>query len=208
MPIKNPSSFVPCLSLIALFNGVTFLNQSQGAVLPPVVHTVNLGWNIVPETGVQGYRIYVGNESQQYTQTYDTGTDVTFPVDGLEFGKTYYFAVKAIGGNGLESNFSKELQVTIAPPSLPFGTSLASTGVGQTGLQWSFPRSELGASPEFIVEASNDLVNWTQVATVMPSESVGGDLQSVRFSWAVEISDNRKFFRLTARNWMGFSAAE
>src|SRR6478609_6684329 len=50
-------------------------------------NTVNLGWNPVTEPGIQGYRVHVGSTQNQFTQTYDTGTDTTFSVSDLEPGK-------------------------------------------------------------------------------------------------------------------------
>ncbi len=147
--------------------------------------------------------VYAGTASRQYTQIYDAGTTPAFSVASMEFGKTYYFAVKTIGGTGLESDFSEELVVKIAPPPLPVSGGISMNGSGQAGLNWSYPAAALGSSPEFIVEASSDLAQWTQVGTVLPEQAVGGDSQSLQFSWPIAISGLRQFYRLTARNWMG-----
>ena len=167
------------------------------------LHTVPLAWNAATESGIQGYKVYVGTASQQYTQIYDAGTTPAFSVDALEFGKTYYFAVKTIGSTGLESDFSGELVVKIAPPSLPVSGGISMNGSGQNGLNWSYPTAALDSSPEFIVEASSDLVQWTQVGTVLPEQSTGGNSQTLQFSWPITISGPQKFYRLTAKNWMG-----
>ena len=182
------------------------MDLAGAATTPPVtLHTVNLGWDVVPDAGITGYKIYVGTQSQQYTESYDTGFQTTFSASGREFGKTYYFVVTAIGSTGLESVISDQLAVTVAPPPLPVGGQMVSNGSGQPGLQWTFPRSALDSSPAFIVQASSDLVNWTVVDTVLPGQSTGGDAQTLQFNWPVAITGNQKFYRLTARNWMGES---
>lgn len=145
----------------------------------------------------------MGTASRQYTQIYDAGTTPAFSVGSMEFGKTYYFAVKSVGGTGLESDFSGELVVKIAPPPLPVSGGISMNGSGQAGLNWSYPVAELGSSPEIIVEASPDLAQWMQVGTVPPEQATGGDPQSLRFSWPISISGPRQFYRLTAGNWLG-----
>ncbi len=181
---------------------------SVDSSLPPVtLHGLNLAWNAVSGTNVTGYKVYVGTQSEQYTATYATGGGTTFPLTGLEFGRTYYLAVSAVGDTGVESSLSVELIVTIAPPPLPTGSQLRSTASGVLALEWTLPTSAIGSSPEFIVQASPDLVNWTQVATVLATDAVGGDKQSQRFSWSVPRTAGQMFYRLTAENWLGSSTA-
>jgi hypothetical protein len=196
MTFKNPLGILKLFALMAL----QWLVPAAGAA---TFHTVPLAWNAVPESGIQGYKVYVGTASRQYSQIYDAGTTPAFSVAAMEFGKTYYFAVTTIGGSGLESDFSTELVVKVAPPPLPVGGAISTDASGQAGLNWSFPVTALDSLPEFIVEASNDLVTWTQVDTVQPAQATGSDSQTLRFSWPFTISGPRKFYRLTARNWLG-----
>jgi len=197
MTVKN---LLVILKSFALMAGAQLVAPLAGAA---TFHTVPLAWNADTESGIQSYKVYVGTASQQYTQIFDAGTTPELSVAAMEFGKTYYFAVKSIGGNGLESDFSTELVVKIAPPPLPLNGGIAANASGQTGLNWSFPVSALDSLPEFIVEASDDLVTWVQAGTVLPEESTGGDSQTLLFSWPVNVSGLRKFYRLTSRNWLG-----
>ncbi|MEO7100592.1 MAG: Ig-like domain-containing protein [Luteolibacter sp.] len=107
--------------------GLTF-NLLNAAITPTTTfHTISLTWNAVPELNIQGYRLYVGTQSQQYTQTYNTGTQITYPVDQLEAGKTYYFAVRAVGSTGVEGPLSVELPVTINPQPIAVADSYSAT---------------------------------------------------------------------------------
>ena len=191
--------------IFALATCVLPHHHAKAAVTPPTVslHTAKLAWNPVPQLDIQGYRVYVGTQSHQYTQTLNVGKVTTYPVNSLEFGKTYYFTVSAIGSTGLEGSSSTELVVTIAPPPLPVGGRISLNGSGKRDLQWTFPKSALGSSPEFIVYASPDLVNWSKFDTVTLAQSTGSDSQSLEFSWPVVITGPKMFFRITARNWMG-----
>jgi hypothetical protein len=179
--------------------GALFAISAKAATLNPI----KLGWNAVPETGIQGYKVYVGTASNQYTLTYDAGTNLTLTIPDRVLGTTYYFVVKAIGSTGLESPYSQEVAVTIAPPPLPVGGGMTTNGSGQRALSWSFPKAALTGSPEFIIEQSTNLVNWTVAATVLPSASTGGTTQMANFSWPMAVSGTRRFYRLTARNWLG-----
>ena len=190
--------------LLSVLAAAFSMGLANAAVIPGT-KTVTLGWNAVPQTDIQGYRVSVGTQSGQYTQTLNTGTATSMPVDNLEVGQTYYFTVVAIGSTGLESPPSTELRLTIAPPPLPLGSSVAASGAGVLKLQWTFPSSAMDSSPEFIVQASSDLRIWTQVATVLAKDSVGGNAQSTQFSWDIPQTDSQMFYRLTAKNWLGTS---
>lgn len=199
MSNSNPSSILKSVSVATLALGALATVSATAATF----HTVNLAWNAVPETGIQGYRIYAGTATGVYSQTFEAGTSLSVPVPSREFGVTYYFSVKAIGSTGLESLYAQELVLTIAPPPLPAGGGMTTNGSGQQALTWTFPKTALTSSPQFIIQQSADLVNWTVAATVLPSASTGGTTQTANFSWPIVISGARKFYRLTAKNWMG-----
>lgn len=169
------------------------------------LHTVTLAWDANPEIDISGYRLYMGTVSQQYSQTIDAGSNTTLPVGSLEFGTTYYFAVSAINNAGVESELSKELVVTVAPPPVPLVAGILKSGSGQMGLNWSFLKSALGTLPEFVISVSSDLKVWTEVAMISLEQATGEDSQSLQFSWPIVVSGPRMFYRLTAINWMGAS---
>lgn len=165
-------------------------------------HTLPLAWNAPAEGEVSAYKVYVGTESAQYTQVLDAGTNLRMSVANLEFGETYYFSVTAIGSTGLESLLSPEISVTIAKPPLPLDVGISVSESGEAGLNWSYPVSAFSSSLKIIVESSPDLVSWTEVATVLPAASTGGDSQTAQFSWPLTVTGPRNFYRLTAKNWM------
>ena len=73
---------------------------------------VTLAWNPSLGTGVAGYRLYYGPASRQYTHSIDAGTATTNTVSGLEDGVTYFYAVTAYTGSGVESDLSNEVRST------------------------------------------------------------------------------------------------
>ena len=116
---SGPTQKRALAQIIILFATViglhSYLTTTAKATTVPL-QTVTLGWNAVPETDIQGYKVYVGTQSLQYTASYLTGNQLTYPVANLTSGQTYYFAVTAIGYGGLESLYSTELVSTLPLP--------------------------------------------------------------------------------------------
>lgn len=174
------------------------------AIAAPL-NSIEIGWDAVSEPGIEGYKVYVGTASNQYSRTYDAGTNLSLTVPDLVWGTTYFFAVKSIDSTGLESAYSDEFVLTIATPPLPTGGGMTVDATGLLALTWSFPTAAMSSAPEFIIEQSSNLVNWTVAATIPASSPTGGTGDSADFSWPIGFSGARKFYRLTARNWLGTS---
>lgn len=205
MPIANPilsslKSVWLALATIAITTTVT-----QAVSTPPPLQSMQLGWDAVPEAGISNYKVYVGTASQQYSRVLDAGTAISVAIGDLEYGQTYYFAVKAVGIAGIEGAPSNELVVTISPPPLPVGTSLTAAGTVTRSLSWTFPKSAMSSSPEFIVYQSTDLVNWTVAEIVLPAQYSSEDSLNVKFERPLNSSSPRIFYRITASNWLGKS---
>ena len=91
------------------------MHSLDAAFAPPSpMVTVKLAWNPVTNTVIQGYRLYVGTASNQYSRLYETGANSTFSVGELVSGQTYYFAVRAVGNSGVEGDRSVELVVPVS----------------------------------------------------------------------------------------------
>jgi Bacterial Ig domain/Fibronectin type III domain len=89
--------------------------------------SVTLGWDPDPGSAIVGYRLYDGVASRAYTNVIDTGTATTQAVSNLTVGVTYFFAVTAVGTNGLESDYSAEISYTVPlPTNIPPTISLTS----------------------------------------------------------------------------------
>ena len=82
------------------------------AIPPALAGDVTLQWDLNPETGIAGYRVYYGTASRTYSAPIPAGLQSAHTVAGLATG-TYYFAVTAFNIDGLESAFSNEVSTTV-----------------------------------------------------------------------------------------------
>jgi hypothetical protein len=81
---------------------------------------VTLSWNPptanadgTPLTDLDGYIVYVGTQSGNYSQNIDVGNVTTYQVNNLTTGLTYYFAATAYDTSDNESDYSSEVSKTI-----------------------------------------------------------------------------------------------
>ena len=78
--------------------------------LPVLADQVVLTWDApVDTTGIVGYRLYWGPDARVYTNSITCATCKTNTVSGLRPNFRYYFAATSVGTNGLESDFSNEV---------------------------------------------------------------------------------------------------
>lgn len=93
---------------------------------------VRLAWDAPdPPAEPIGYRIYQGLASGVYDKHVDAGTQMTWTMQGLEPGKTYYFAATALYPDNVESEYSNEVFRLIPVVGVP-GT-LRITGIKVEG---------------------------------------------------------------------------
>ena len=118
---------VPFLAFLVVTGPLSFLKAEAAQV--------SLTWNApatftdgTPVTGLDGYKLYVGNASGVYQQGIDVGNQTSYALSDLSDGATYYFAVTAYGTDGMESAYSHELVMTF--PALPVTYTIAATSEG------------------------------------------------------------------------------
>ena len=137
---------------------------------------VRLAWDASPSTQVAGYYVDYGTSPGAYTQTLNAGPSTESTVTGLVDGRTYYFAVRAYGSDGLVSPRSNEVVFTTpAACRMDFsGSSLRIGGRGgsgtfalttPSGCSWS-----LGSSADWLtVNAPTGMDSSTVTFNVAPN---------------------------------------
>jgi len=81
-----------------------------------------LAWDPPLSGAVEGYRVYVGQRSGVYTESYDVGTFTSFTYEDATPTTAYYFAVAAYVG-GLEGPLVEVSTITTTVATLPPTTS-------------------------------------------------------------------------------------
>jgi fibronectin type 3 domain-containing protein len=89
-----------------------------GLVASVAAAEVTLAWDPSPDERVTNYRVYWGYQSRNYTGSFDVGNVTTATVGSLVAGTHYFFAVTATTPDGLESDFSNEVDYTVPLPPL------------------------------------------------------------------------------------------
>jgi hypothetical protein len=75
--------------------------------------TATLSWLPVTSTNLAGYKVYMGTAPGVYGQSFSVGNVTSYVVNGLSIGNTYYFAVTAYNGSGVESGYSNVVSKSI-----------------------------------------------------------------------------------------------
>ncbi len=106
--------------------------------IPAAGATVTVAWDANPEPEVVGYIVHWGTESGRYSWSRQvTGTQCI--IDGLEEGRTYYFALQAVSSGGLTSPFSEEASTTITgrPTLVTFSSDVRAPATVGLPMTWS-----------------------------------------------------------------------
>jgi len=116
-------------------------------------------WNKSADTNVQGYKVYYGTVSQQYTNSIVAGNATNASVTGIKTGVTYYFAATSYNAAGWESSYSPEISYTV-----PVVTNAPLTSAVSSASGFNFSVNGTAASL-YVVVASTNLTYWAALAT-------------------------------------------
>ena len=96
---------------LAVHLGLAAAANAQG------YNSVTLAWDANSESDIAGYIVYWGTGSRNYDRSFNVGNTTQYTINGLQDLKTYYFAVRAVNTDGLQSSYSEEVFKAI--PSNP-----------------------------------------------------------------------------------------
>jgi fibronectin type 3 domain-containing protein len=71
---------------------------------------ITLAWDHNSEPDLAGYKLYIGNSPQNYTQFIDLGLTTQYTIGNLIDGTVYFFTLTAYNQKGFESSFSNEVR--------------------------------------------------------------------------------------------------
>ena len=107
--------------VVALLLGGCSGNSNSSSSSPgpgPVAHSVTLTWDASSSPTVVGYNVFRSTQSGGPYSTMNTGlvSGLTYTDQTVQSGKTYYYNLTAVDGNGVESQFAGEVSATIPSP--------------------------------------------------------------------------------------------
>jgi hypothetical protein len=153
-------------SVFALIFSTCLLSAQLAPTNPPP--SVVCSWSASPDPNVINYFVYYGSESGFYTNKVSASTNLTLLINtGLVRGSTYYFAATSLSSNGLESNFSNEVFISV--PNLPLppqGLEVFAYDPFSAAVYGVANKNEL-----YAIERTSDFDNWLVIGNTSSSDN-------------------------------------
>lgn len=130
---SSSSSIRPMSSSSSLTTGSSEFRrqQVQGVAIGTQNGSALIGWQMLP--GATGYHVYYSTVSGVYTQRRTLAAGATGDtITGLPNGDRYFFAVRAVNADGVESDYSREVAVVIGQPNTATTPLIGSVTTGPT----------------------------------------------------------------------------
>lgn len=132
---KSSSNVVAAMARVLLV--VLLIVQLAGSAFAA---DVKLAWDANTESNLAGYNVYRSNQSGAYsTSPVNSGVLKTAAVTDstAQSGQTYYYVVRAVNTDGLESVASNEVQTSIPALTAPSGLTSQCNANGTVTLKWN-----------------------------------------------------------------------
>ena len=110
----KPFNLTILLILSLLFSVLALLPCPLGKAMAA---DITLAWDHNSEPDLAGYKLYIGNSPQNYTQFIDLGLTTQYTISNLIDGTVYFFTLTAYNQKGFESSFSNEVRY---PPEVTY----------------------------------------------------------------------------------------
>ena len=103
-------SFLGFMTALAMLG---FLCAPAPLLATGTTSTATASWDRNTDSDTSGYKLHFGTSSRNYTTTIDVGAQTSYVVSNLQNGLTYYVAVTAYTGTGVESSPSDEVSYVV-----------------------------------------------------------------------------------------------
>jgi len=156
------------MSGLLIISGLISVNAQLTPNNPPA--TIDIYWNASPSENITNYWIYYGDSTGYYTNKIAVGntTSATLASPLIVRGSVYYIAATAQDINGLESEFSNELIISVPGLPLPPGQlrNIAFNPLTQTISGWGID------DQLYNIERTSDFYEWTYIGNTI-SDDIG-----------------------------------
>lgn len=182
----NLDKISPSGAVLRGLRAILFFSVLAAALSAAAGQKVSLAWDPSPDDSVTGYRLFCINVTLGHTNQIDVGNTNVCVITSLAEARTYAFYVTAYDGNGLESDPSNTIGLTV--PLGPIETTIAPGLGGRVEMRLHANGSE-GIRLE--LQTSTDLENWVTLTTA----PTAGD--SIDYTVTNLNGDAKRFFRAT-----------
>lgn len=147
-------------------------------------------------TDLAGYKVYYGTSASSYSDSVDVGYVTSYKVSSLAEGSTYYFAVTAYNGSGIESNKSGQVSKTIPARD--------TTGPSITGILASKITTDSATISWATDEASDTQVEYGTTTSFGYQNPVDGTMTTAHSQVMAGLaSSTTYYFRVISRDVSG-----
>jgi len=170
---------IPIARVDEWWEGIQTPQAPTGVTVTPGDRQLTVSWNANQEP-VDGYKVYWGTESRNYTNTADAGKTTSYTITELTNGTTYYIAVKAYVD--LKETYyyhtdhlgtpiimtDKNQNVVWNGEFLPFGEPLSITGTIKNNLRFpgQYFDEETGLHYNWHRDYKPDIGRYVEVDTI------------------------------------------
>ncbi len=184
------------LTLVMIMMSITAEDVFSSTTLTWTTPTTNTDGTIL--TDLEGFKIYYGTTSGNYTNSINAGDVTSYTFNNLTSGTTYYFAVTAYDTAGLESTYSNQVAKTesaVSDTTAPTVTAftIPATSSSLTVAINSFIATDNAAVTGYMVnesatKPSASAAGWTStVPTSYPFATAGS---KNLYAWAKDAAGN------------------
>jgi hypothetical protein len=124
---------------------------------------IQLQWDSNVELDLAGYRVYSGTQTRAYGTPTDVGKVNSYALTALAAGE-YFVAVTAYNAAGIESGYSNEVSVTVAPQATITQLGVSYLTATTAAISWVTS-----------IECSGE-VAWGTAANTLDKKSTGNNL--------------------------------
>ncbi len=150
--MKKESSFIiGNAKSFHIYSGIILFLLIFLSTVPLSAADLSLSWEAptknadeTPLTDLDGFIIYYGTESGNYSQSTDVGNTSSYTVSDLTAGSTYYFSVTAYDTSGNESVYADEVSKMAPLPDTtsPFMSAIQSVSITSVSARISWTTNE------------------------------------------------------------------
>lgn len=162
--------------------------------------SVTLKWKNNAESDISYYNIYYGAQSRAYGSPIPAGNVSTHTIDGLDHGRTYFFAITAVDTSGNESGYSSEASAKASSPTQSTGTLDVKSPINNLALTTNLESPQRWGRTVQIMAQAQGGTNQYEYQFVINGNVVRDYATSNSFAWNTIAFEGKNGIQVRVRN--------